>query len=62
VNTKTVGAPFEMLEQEGCSELLPYRKNSENWGSYSNMRITMFEGNLVLIKGNPIKQRKQIPK
>lgn len=53
---------FQMLEQEGCSELLLYGKNSQNRGSYSNMRIFTFEGNLVLIMGNPIKQTKQIPK
>lgn len=55
-----MGEPFQMLEQEGCSELLLYRKNSQDWGSYGNVRITTFEGNLVLIMGNPMKQTKQI--
>lgn len=57
-----MGKPFQMLEEEGCSELLLYGKNSQNQGSYSNMRITTFEGNLVLIMGSPTKKTKQIPK
>lgn len=53
---------FQMLEKEGCSELWLYGKNSQNRGSYSNMHIATFEGNLVLIMGNPMRQTKQIPK
>lgn len=34
-----MGEPLQMLEQEGCSELLLYRKNSQNRGSYSNVCI-----------------------
>lgn len=57
-----MGEPFQMLEQEGCSQLLLYGKNSQNRGSYSNLCITTFEGSLVLIMDNLIKQTKQIPK
>lgn len=49
MNTKITGKLFQMLEQEGCSELLLYGKNSQNWGSHSNVRIARFEGNLVRI-------------
>lgn len=47
VNTKTVDKTFQMLEQEGCSELLLYRINSQNQGSYSNVCVPMFKRNLV---------------
>lgn len=62
MNTKTIDELFQMLEQEGCSELWLYGKNSQNWGSYSNVHMAMFEGNLALIMGNSMKQTKQIPK
>lgn len=52
VNTKTVDKTFQMLEQEGCSELLLYRINSQNQGSYSNVCVPMFKRNLVLIMDN----------
>lgn len=56
------GELFQMLEQESCSELLLYGKNSQNEGSYSNVCIATFDGNQVLIMDNPMKQTKQICK
>lgn len=54
MNTKTVDKTFQMLEQEGCSELLLCRINSQNQGSYSNVYIPMLKRNLVLIMDNAI--------